>query len=228
MAARPARHRPGLGPDLLVHENAELAAPLVGAVLGVPSVTHSFGTAVPVAILDDTAARLARCGASTASTCRRTPAASGPATSTSVRRRCRPCRSTTSRTSSRSGRCPTRLRRRRRTGNPLVYVTLGTVQNRPELLRDVVAGVAALPVQVLVAVGPRTEPASLGQQPDARAGRVVGRPGGGAGAAARPWSRTAAPAPSWARWRAGCPSSACRRPPTSSATPRAGAGPAPR
>ena len=47
------------GPDLLVHEHAELAAPLVGAVLGVPSITHSFGTAVPVAILDDTAARLA-------------------------------------------------------------------------------------------------------------------------------------------------------------------------
>ena len=43
------------GPDLLVHEHAELAAPLVGALLGVPSVTHSFGTAVPVPILEDTA-----------------------------------------------------------------------------------------------------------------------------------------------------------------------------
>ena len=47
-------------------------------------------------------------------------------------------------------------------GEPLVYVTLGTVQNRPELLREVVAGVAALPVRVLVAVGPRIEPAVAG------------------------------------------------------------------
>ena len=46
-------------PDLLVHEHAELAAPLVGAALGVPSVTHSFGTAVPLPILEDTAAHLA-------------------------------------------------------------------------------------------------------------------------------------------------------------------------
>ena len=50
-------------------------------------------------------------------------------------------------------------------GDPLVYVTMGTVQHQPELLREVVAGVAALPVQVLVAVGPRMETASLGEQP---------------------------------------------------------------
>ncbi len=47
------------GPDLLVHEHAELAAPLVGALLGVRSFTHSFGTAVPVPILDETAVVLA-------------------------------------------------------------------------------------------------------------------------------------------------------------------------
>ena len=46
-------------PDLLVHEHAELAAPLAGAVCSVPSITHSFGTAVPVHILDDTRQRLA-------------------------------------------------------------------------------------------------------------------------------------------------------------------------
>ncbi|MFA6577216.1 MAG: hypothetical protein WCS84_17465, partial [Nocardioides sp.] len=28
-------------PDLLVHENAELASPIAGAVLGVPSITHA-------------------------------------------------------------------------------------------------------------------------------------------------------------------------------------------
>ena len=34
--------------DLLVHDQAKLAAPLVAAVLRRPGVTHSFGTAVPV------------------------------------------------------------------------------------------------------------------------------------------------------------------------------------
>jgi len=48
---------------------------------------------------------------------------------------------------------------------PLVYVTLGTVQQRPDLLREVVAGVAALPVRVLVAVGPHLDPGSMGEQP---------------------------------------------------------------
>jgi len=47
----------------------------------------------------------------------------------------------------------------------LVYVTLGTVQNDPVLLREVVAGVAALPVRVLVAVGPHADPGSMGEQP---------------------------------------------------------------
>ena len=42
---------------------------------------------------------------------------------------------------------------------------MGTVQQRPDLLRDVVAGVAALPVRVLVALGPQTDPALLGEQP---------------------------------------------------------------
>ena len=39
-------------PALLVHEHAELAAPLVAELLGVPSVTHSFGGGIPPAILE--------------------------------------------------------------------------------------------------------------------------------------------------------------------------------
>ena len=38
-------------PDLLVHEQGELAAPLVGALMGVPTVTHSFGGAVPATMI---------------------------------------------------------------------------------------------------------------------------------------------------------------------------------
>jgi hypothetical protein len=47
-----------LQPDLLVHEAAEHAAPLVGALLGVPSVTHAFGGAVPPGFLVETGERL--------------------------------------------------------------------------------------------------------------------------------------------------------------------------
>ena len=46
-------------PDLMVHEHGELASPLVGAVLQVPSVTHAFGGGIPPSMLEDAGARLA-------------------------------------------------------------------------------------------------------------------------------------------------------------------------
>ncbi len=152
------------GPDLLVHENAELAAPLAAALCAVPSVTHSFGTAVPVPILDDTRERLA--GLWSAHGLEVPPYAgcfragyldicppSVQTTSVDHIERVRPLRPVTV---SGSTRAP---------AEPLVYVTLGTVQNRPDLLREVVAGVAGLDVPVLVALGPRIEAGSLGEQP---------------------------------------------------------------
>jgi UDP:flavonoid glycosyltransferase YjiC (YdhE family) len=150
-------------PDLLVHEHADLAAPLVGALCSVPSVTHSFGTAVPVSILDDTRQRLADLWrvhgleVPPYAGCFRNGyldicPVSVQTTPVDHIAEVRPLRPVTA-----SGSRP---------GGPLVYVTLGTVQNRPELLREVVAGVAGVGVPTLVAVGPRVEPASLGEQPD--------------------------------------------------------------
>jgi UDP:flavonoid glycosyltransferase YjiC (YdhE family) len=53
-----------------------------------------------------------------------------------------------------------------RPGRPLVYVTLGTVFNTAvDLLRTLVAGVAALDVEVLVTTGQTVDPAMLGPQP---------------------------------------------------------------
>ena len=46
-------------PDLLVHEPAELASPLVGAVLGIRSVTHSWGGAIPPELLTAAAEQVA-------------------------------------------------------------------------------------------------------------------------------------------------------------------------
>ena len=50
-------------------------------------------------------------------------------------------------------------------GRPLVYVTLGTVQNHLPMLRPVVTALARLDVRLLVTVGPDGDPATLGDQP---------------------------------------------------------------
>jgi UDP:flavonoid glycosyltransferase YjiC (YdhE family) len=54
-----------------------------------------------------------------------------------------------------------------RPDRPLVYITLGTVFNTTvDLLRTLVAGVAAVDVEVLVTTGQTVDPAVLGRQPD--------------------------------------------------------------
>jgi UDP:flavonoid glycosyltransferase YjiC (YdhE family) len=150
-------------PDLLIHEQAELAAPLAATLLAVPSVTHSFGTAVPVGALDESATLLAGLWRAHGL---EVPQYAGcyragyldicpPSVQTMPVdhiRKVQPLRPVD------AGLVPA-------PAEPLVYVTMGTVQQRPELLRDVVAGVAALPVRVLVALGPQTDPALLGEQP---------------------------------------------------------------
>jgi UDP:flavonoid glycosyltransferase YjiC (YdhE family) len=154
------------GPDLLVHEHAELAAPLVGSVLGVPSITHAFGTAIPVEILADAGDRLAGLWREHGLD---VPAYAG-CFAAGYLDICPPSVQTMPVDHITGAQ---QLRPVSVVGGPftpeeppLVYVTLGTVQQQPELLRDVVAGVAALPVRVLVAVGPRMDPAALGAQPD--------------------------------------------------------------
>lgn len=50
---------------------------------------------------------------------------------------------------------------------PLVYVTMGTVFNdNPDRFRVVLDGLRRLDVRILVTVGPRAEPATIGGQPD--------------------------------------------------------------
>ena len=51
-------------------------------------------------------------------------------------------------------------------GQPLVYLTLGTVQNQAPLFKTVLAGLTTLDVPVLVTLGEGADPASLGPQPD--------------------------------------------------------------
>jgi UDP:flavonoid glycosyltransferase YjiC (YdhE family) len=151
-------------PDLLVHEHGELAAPLVGEACGVPSVTHSFGTAIPLPFLEEARALLAGLW--------RTHGLDAPPYAGCYRAGyldiCPPSVQTVP-----TGHIPAvQLLRPVEEASvlpeppePLVYVTLGTVQAQADLLGEIVAGVAALPVRVLVATGPRIEPAALGEQP---------------------------------------------------------------
>jgi UDP:flavonoid glycosyltransferase YjiC (YdhE family) len=139
------------GPDLLVHENGELASPMVGAVLGVPSVTHAFGGPVPAAHLAEAGERLAPmwrehgvevppyagCFESVYLDICPASVRSEPMDHVTDVQPLRPVEAT----------------RADRRSPPLVYVTMGTVQNRAVALGPLVAAVAALPVDVLVAVG---------------------------------------------------------------------------
>jgi UDP:flavonoid glycosyltransferase YjiC (YdhE family) len=53
----------------------------------------------------------------------------------------------------------------RRRHDPIVYATLGTVHNGRDLLAAIIAGVAALPVELVVTTGSNIDPATLGPLP---------------------------------------------------------------
>jgi UDP:flavonoid glycosyltransferase YjiC (YdhE family) len=162
----------GFEPDLLVHEQGELAAPLVGAVLGVPSVTHSFGGAVPAPILAAAGERLAPLWAEHG---RQLPPLAGCFTATYLDI-CPPAvqsvpighieRPQALRpvpyTGESSGPLPAVLDEDPR---PLVYLTLGTVANNAPGLATAVAGLAKLDARILVTVGPDGDPEALGPRP---------------------------------------------------------------
>ena len=158
-------------PDLLVHENGELASPLVGAVLGVPSVTHAFGGPVPAAHLEEAGERLAPlwhehgldvppyAGCFESLYLDICPASVRSESSFHIPD-VQPLR-------------PVVVSSGARRDPPLVYVTMGTVQNRALDLGPLVAAVAALPVEVLVAVGKDGETDLGAQAPNVRVERWV-------------------------------------------------------
>jgi UDP:flavonoid glycosyltransferase YjiC (YdhE family) len=161
-------------PDLMVHENAELAAPLVAAVLGVRTATHAFGGAVPPSFLIEAAMRLTALWADHGLT---VPTYAGafagtyldigppPVQTVSIdhipqRQALRPVPYTGERT----GPLPEFLERN--DPRPLVYLTLGTVRNEAELLAVAVRAMVDLGARILVTVGPDGDPAMLGEQPE--------------------------------------------------------------
>jgi UDP:flavonoid glycosyltransferase YjiC (YdhE family) len=139
-------------PDLMVHEHGELASPLVGAVLGVPSLTHAFGGAVPEPLVAEAGDRLASMwaeqglGVPPYAGCFESayldicPASVQAVATEHISCLVRPLRPAVAIEA--DPRQP-----------PLVYVTMGTVQNRALDLGPLVNALAGLPVEVLVAVG---------------------------------------------------------------------------
>jgi UDP:flavonoid glycosyltransferase YjiC (YdhE family) len=160
-------------PDLLVHEHGELAAPLVASVLGLPHVVHAFGGGIPPAILTDGSRSVADlwsqhglpvppyagcfehlyldiCPASMQTV----PLGHIPAVQAA-----RPVSHGGEELRDLDALLP------EDDGRPLVYVTLGTVNNQVELLHAVAEAVWSLDVRLLVTVGHGLDPAALGDLP---------------------------------------------------------------
>lgn len=160
-------------PDLIVHDAAEFAGPLIAAQLGVPWVTKAFGILLP-------AERVAAAAAHTAELWKSAgldplpfggcyqhlyvdicPTALQPALPGHIPHR-QPMRPV-SHDHSPDGRHPAVPDWP--PGFPTVYLTLGTVFKNLSLLRSALAGLSELGVGVLVTVGSRVDPAHLGPQP---------------------------------------------------------------
>jgi UDP:flavonoid glycosyltransferase YjiC (YdhE family) len=159
-------------PDLVVHENGELAAPLVAEIVGAPHVVHAFGGAVPAEILADAGEMVASVWAEHGVPL---PAYAGcyqhlyldicpsalqtvPLDHIAAVQPLRPVSYT-----GEPGPLPTGLSADG--DRPLVYLTLGTVANKADVLRAVVSALTTLEIRLLVTVGPHGDPAALGPQP---------------------------------------------------------------
>jgi UDP:flavonoid glycosyltransferase YjiC (YdhE family) len=160
-------------PDLVVHDAAELAGPIVAALVGAPSVVKSFGVLTP-------RERVVAAGEEVAPLWRSLgldprpyggcyehlyldvyPPGLQPANAAHVERRqpLRPVAYDTEEDSAAGVELPAGADR------ALVYLTMGTVFNDAATLRQAVDAVAALDVRLLVTVGPNGDTATLGDQP---------------------------------------------------------------
>lgn len=157
-------------PDLIVHDAATLAGPLVAAVLGIRHVTHSFGDAVPPQRLGEAAHEVAPlweaagleapmfAGNGQYLYINIFPASLQPELPDYIRRSqyLRPV----ALDAVPGDALPTSFPRLG--SQPLIYLTLGTVFADPTVLRTAAEGIAALGVRLVVTVGPSGDPAAVG------------------------------------------------------------------
>jgi UDP:flavonoid glycosyltransferase YjiC (YdhE family) len=161
-------------PSLLVCEQAELAGPIVAAALGVPNATHAFGSVLPRKRIEAASERVAALWEAHGLEPRpfagtydhlyldiypRSLQAGEMAHIADVQ----PLRHVTFAAGGDEGR-PDWLDTT--SGDPLVYVTFGTVFNRDtSVIATVVEALRELPLRVVVTLGPGRDPGLLGPQP---------------------------------------------------------------
>ncbi len=152
-------------PSVMVCEQAELAGPIAAAALGIPNVTTGFGHPLP-------AARVARAEEAMQPLWQAHNLTVPPFAGTYQHLYVDIYPEALKAYSNEHIPDIVNLRPHDRApaiasaGPPLVYVTFGTVFNRDlSLIATVVDGVRALPVDVVVTLGPGNGPAGLGEQP---------------------------------------------------------------
>ncbi|MEP6813476.1 MAG: glycosyltransferase [Actinomycetota bacterium] len=168
-------------PELLIHESAELAGPLVAASLGLPSVNHSFGRMVPRVCLEGAAASMEPlwraegvepeplCGVFRGQYVDICPP-SFQTEAPPAGARIQPLRPLFPPAPGESP--PPWLDELRDTR--MVYVTLGTVHNDVTLFRTLLAALANVDCSVVATIGPNNDPEALGPLPaNARVERYV-------------------------------------------------------
>jgi len=163
------REAAAFDPDVMIHEPAELAAPLVAALRHTPCITHSWGPAIPAAILSSAQARLAPLWSAHGLVI---PSHAG-LFSSGYLDICPPSVQfvatdhITGRQAMRPG-----LYSGEPSGapvsqwltpdtRPMVYVTLGTVTSNAPAQQAAIDGALACGARVLVTVGPQGDPAAL-------------------------------------------------------------------
>ena len=149
--------------DAIVHEPADLSASLVAARLGVPTVHHSFGRAIP-------AAALRAAGEIVAPLWESAGLEPDPLAGAYRGAYVDICPPSLQDETPPSGVAVHRLRPAERGAGrpaepPLAYATLGTVFNRVEIFRDLLEAFAPLPCRVLMTVGETVDPGELGAVP---------------------------------------------------------------
>jgi UDP:flavonoid glycosyltransferase YjiC (YdhE family) len=159
-------------PELILHPSVDLAAPLLAALLGIPSITYGTGLPLEPALLaamadwvaplwranglePDEHAGLYRHGYLDPLPPSLSP---GPPPTRILSVRPTPPGAVDD---------PLPLWAYRLGSRPVVYVSLGTVPifNKPEFFAPILAGLADLDVDVIVTVGTQTDPAALGPAP---------------------------------------------------------------
>lgn len=163
-------------PDVIVHEQAELAAPVVAAVLGVPSACHAFGVAVPAHRVDSASRFTQRLWAAAGLEARPfggcydhlyidiAPPSLQPEPLDHLGHRVH--RRPFAADASADEALPAAIASLPRAGRRVVYLTFGTVFNVNPVFATTVAALAEMDADVIVTVGPGGDVGAFGAVPD--------------------------------------------------------------